>query len=299
MKIVSCYVIQDFIPLYLEEMLSEDSKILVETHLDECEECRKYLNELQIAETSPFPVETDIHPLRKIQTTLRKKKWQTIVCSVLITLLIGILTIFFMTAPEYLPYSEKTVSVSETTNGLVLSAFNDEVAGYDIESYPSENGSGSIYHITVWGTSWHDLTNTKEIDPIVLNPSGEKVGAVYYYQADGTQDLLIYGEEQHPNGGVVTLPRLSLAYLSGLAMITFLICIGIMFAVRSNKKHLKRVIAITLFPLSYLLAQLIVTGWNTTTYSATRDFAAILLVTVLLYSLLWIGSKRLKRHSIR
>lgn len=299
MKTVSCHVIQDIIPLYLEDMLSEDSKILVETHLDECKECQKYLDELRMADMNTFPIETDIHPLRKIQTTLRKKKWQTIVFSILITLLIGILTVSFMTAPKYLPYSEEAVSISEATNGLVLATFGDEVAGYDIESYPNENGAGSIYHITVWETSWHDLTDKKEIDPIVLNSSGEKVESIYYYQTDGTQDLFIYGEEQHPNGGVVTLPRLSLVYFSGLAIITLLICIVIMFAVRSNKKYLKRLTNITLLPLSYLLAQLIVTGWNTTTYSATRDFAAILLVTVLLYGLFWIVSKRIKGYLIR
>ena len=62
-----------------------------------------------------------------------------------------------------------------------------------------------------------------------------------------------------------------------------------MFVVRSNKIHLERMNKIIFLPLSYLLAQLLVTGWDATTYSAVRDFTAILLVSILLYGVFWIG----------
>lgn len=287
MKRVSCDVIQDLIPLYVEDMLSEDSRRLVQIHLDECEECREYMDELQKKE--PLPVETDTKPLKKIQSALRKKKWQTVVVSALITLLIGTLTVVFMTAPEYLPYSAEVVTVNEEDNGFVLAEFNEEVAEYDLERYTAESGTGSVYHLTTWTTNWHTLTNSEEVAPIVLNPSGEQVESVYYYETNETADLLIYGEDQHPNGGVITLPRLSLNYLSVAALSVFLVCAGIMYIVRSNKTYLKRLNRIIFLPLSYLLAQLIVTGWDTTTYSVVRDFTAILLVAILLYGIFWIG----------
>ncbi|WP_102335634.1 zf-HC2 domain-containing protein [Salimicrobium jeotgali] len=299
MKTISCEVIQDLIPLYVEDMLSEDSKELVEIHLDECKECNEYLNELKTTEKKHFPIETDSRPLRKIQATLRKKKWQTIIFSTLLTLLVGVLAVSFLTAREYLPYSEEVVSVSETDNGSVLAVFDDEVAGYDLETYPDKSGTGSIYHLTAWETSWQDFTNNEGNAPIVLNPDGESVESVYYYHTDGSQDQLIYGEDQHSGGGVVTLPRLSLAYFSGLAMIALLFCVGLIFAVRSNETWVARITNVTFLPLSYLLAQLIVVGWNTTTYSVTRDFTAILLVAILLYGMLSIGSKWVKTRLIK
>lgn len=292
MKKVSCNVVQDLIPLYVEDMLSDDSKKLVECHLDECQECQEYLKELQTIDI--VPIETNSRPLEKIRFALKKKKWLTILFSVLVTLLVGVLAAFFVTAPEYLPYSEDVVLINETSNGIVFADFDEKVAGYDMESYLAENGEGTVFHLTSWGTSWHELFETEEIAPLVLNPSGESVAAVYYYQTDGSEDQLISGEDMHPNGGVRILPRLSLSYYFGLAMIVLLICIGLMIAVRSNKIYLNRMLKITFLPLSYLLAQLIVTGWNTSTYSGTRDFLSILLVSILLYGLSWIGMEWVK-----
>lgn len=297
MKLVSCDVIEDLIPLYAEDMLSEASRQLVANHLDECEECRTALKELK--EMAVLPVDTDTKPLKKIQKTLRKKKRHAIILTTLITLLIGALTVVFMTAPKYVPYSENVVTVSETDNGFTLVDFNEEVAGYDLQSSPDEDGAGSVYHLTTWTTTWQALKQTEEIAPIVLNPRGEPVEAVYYYQTDGAADQLIYGEEQHADGGVITLPRLSLTYLTILAGLSLVICVGILFAVRSNKIHFERVTKITFLPLSYLLAQLIVTGWNTTTYSFVRDMTAILLVAILLYGVFWIGLEFLKRRTIK
>ena len=39
---MKCEIIRDLIPLYLDDVCSEESKKLVEDHLSECKECRKY-----------------------------------------------------------------------------------------------------------------------------------------------------------------------------------------------------------------------------------------------------------------
>lgn len=187
------------------------------------------------------------------------------------------------------------MTVSETHNGFTWVDFNEEVAGYNLQSYATENGNESVYHLTAWTTTWHDLKKTGKIAPIVLNPSGEQVETVYYYQTNEAADQLIYGEDQHANGGIITLPRLSLNYLSGLAAIVLFVCVGILFTVRSNEIYFKRMIKIAFVPLSYLFAQLLVTGWNTATYSLLRDFSSILLVAILFYGLFWIGAEIVKK----
>ena len=40
---MKCEIIRDLIPLYLDKVCSEDSRKLVEEHLAECSECRKYI----------------------------------------------------------------------------------------------------------------------------------------------------------------------------------------------------------------------------------------------------------------
>ncbi len=297
MKLISCDVIEDLIPLYVEDMLSEDSKKLVDTHLDECTECRVYLNELQTM--NEVPIETDTKPLKKIERTITKKKWYAIIIAVLTTLLIGTLTVIFMTSPKYLPYSDNIITLNEGENELISADFNEEVADYDINSYQSENGTGTAYHLTTWTTTWHELTNTEESDSIVLNPGGERVESVYYYQTNDTEDILIYGANQHGNGGVVTLPRLSLNYYFTVAIIALVIGIITLFIVRSNKIYLERITKITMLPLAYIISQNIVIGLSATTYSLVRDFTAILLVAILLYGLILLGLGFIKRYFLK
>ena len=47
MKEINCKIIQDLLPLYIDGVCSEDSKLLIEKHLSHCEDCRKYLEELK------------------------------------------------------------------------------------------------------------------------------------------------------------------------------------------------------------------------------------------------------------
>ena len=42
---ITCDVIQDLMPSYIDGILSEDSKVLVEEHIGTCQECRKMKEE--------------------------------------------------------------------------------------------------------------------------------------------------------------------------------------------------------------------------------------------------------------
>ena len=41
MSKISCHIIQDILPLYVDGIVSEDTKEMVEEHLRECEELQK------------------------------------------------------------------------------------------------------------------------------------------------------------------------------------------------------------------------------------------------------------------
>ena len=43
---LSCNVIKDILPLYAEDMTSDDTKKLIECHLRSCEDCKNALAEL-------------------------------------------------------------------------------------------------------------------------------------------------------------------------------------------------------------------------------------------------------------
>ena len=44
---ITCNIIKDLLPLYAEDMVSEDSKALVDDHLCSCDSCTKELAELK------------------------------------------------------------------------------------------------------------------------------------------------------------------------------------------------------------------------------------------------------------
>ena len=45
MEKINCNVIQDILPLYIEDAVSEDTKELVEEHLQNCEICQRVYHE--------------------------------------------------------------------------------------------------------------------------------------------------------------------------------------------------------------------------------------------------------------
>lgn len=44
---MNCNVIGDLLPLYADDVVSEDTKALVEEHLAECAECKETLNTIK------------------------------------------------------------------------------------------------------------------------------------------------------------------------------------------------------------------------------------------------------------
>lgn len=297
---ISCDVIKDLIPLYVEDMVSEESARLVEEHLETCEDCRSLLNELKQQEH--FPADKNGMPLRKIKSSLRKKKVLTILLTFVFTLLISVIGFAFLTVPNYIPYSEDMLNVRELADGSVMVEFSEEISGYEVHSSPSEVHNGNVYNITAWNTTLEEKLRPNEIGSVIINPDNEAVSSIYYYQTDGELNRLLYGNDEYPNGGALILPRLYLSY-SLLTAILFVILCSIVVLIFLRKKKIVRAATILLFlPLSYIVAHGIVKGPHTASYHADRDFLVMLLITILLYSSFLIGLKLLslrkerKRH---
>ena len=75
---ITCNIIEDLLPLYIDDMVSEDSRQLVEEHLKECASCRKMLDEMkkenQLRTVSGNAKRksdrcTEIAPLKKIRSS--------------------------------------------------------------------------------------------------------------------------------------------------------------------------------------------------------------------------------------
>ena len=141
---IKCNVIKDILPLYIENIASEDTRVLIEEHVDECEDCKKELEEMKFPRNIPIDINTN--GIKKIKNKLFREKFKAIIFSIVLTSIFLILTINYLTQPIYIPYSKDVVSVRESDNGTIFIDFKDNVSGYDISKYSSDNGSGYIHH---------------------------------------------------------------------------------------------------------------------------------------------------------
>lgn len=96
MKKMSCNVIQDLLEIYSDGAASEDTKRIVEEHLQECEVCRKICRELEADRdrSKMLPRENkEVKELRSFKRFLMRKKIRTICLSVLfsVILLLGVI----------------------------------------------------------------------------------------------------------------------------------------------------------------------------------------------------------------
>jgi hypothetical protein len=293
---ISCETARDLIPLYIEGIASSDSAALVEAHIATCEECRKKLEEMR--EGCAVPMDTDAVPLRKIQAGLRKRKILTIVASVMLSLTFAAIVIGYLSSPIYIPYSDGSIQVSEKADGSVLVLVeNPSATGVDIYSIAGE--SGTVYHMTAWYSLWDKYVTHELAGAITVNADGKEISSLYYYNADGSEDILIYGTDQNPGGGVITLPRLVLNYYVWLTIILIIVCgiiLLILLMLRKNKKARGVVLNILLVPIAYLIAHLCVKGFSGATYSATHDFLTIVLAAIPLYIALLLGVRLLSKN---
>lgn len=73
----SCNLIRDLIPLYCDEICSEESKEVVETHMEECEDCRDFYDAMKQTTLVQESIEDSSYEDQQIASMKKiKKKWK-------------------------------------------------------------------------------------------------------------------------------------------------------------------------------------------------------------------------------
>ncbi|MGM9975061.1 MAG: zf-HC2 domain-containing protein [Clostridiaceae bacterium] len=322
MSKITCSVIEDMLPLYKEELLSEDSKVLVEEHLKECSKCQAYLKDLNSTINSTedsskglgtilgsstnnsegLLEESDKAPLLAIRRKLEYKKLLTIACSVVIAIIFMLAVYVHLTTPILLPYSENLITINKLDNGALMATLSPEVAGYEIDSFTdgrSESNEDPYYHITLWTTLLREYFPKDVGESFIINRPGEKgytpVRGIFY-QGPETEGVsygaqVIYGSGLPDGGGMAVLPRLALNYYFLLALILTVIGSVITLILRKHPKGKNIALRVTLIPAAYIIGSLLVTGTSGTTHTMLKDFTSILLLMFPIYFLMLLALK--------
>ena len=101
---ISCDIIRDLLPLYAEDLVSDDSRKLVDEHLCSCDPCTKQLGILKKA--AQLPIEVETKSLKRVENTIRRRRVLTVaavlmtVASLIVTVMTFLLTPYHLTAEE-------------------------------------------------------------------------------------------------------------------------------------------------------------------------------------------------------
>ena len=135
---LSCNVIKDILPLYAEDMTSDDTKKLIECHLRSCEDCKNALAELKAK-----PEETNdkkMAGLKRVSDGIKKTKLWTVATAVLLVITILASLTTFLTFPVWATAEEAIEKVECLEDGRIKVYFTERCAGVIIRGTHGNRG---------------------------------------------------------------------------------------------------------------------------------------------------------------
>ncbi|MFJ7744558.1 zf-HC2 domain-containing protein [Peribacillus sp. NPDC097295] len=191
MKEVKCTIIQDVLPLYMDEVVSQDTKEMVDQHLQHCEKCQKEYETMK--RNLYIPVEKNAPIIKKINKKWRKKKVIISFVSIFVTaiILFGVYAYIFY-YERVIPYSKNLIEIEMQNDNQLVSHYYGKSYSSVNETLPKsfeidgvkKNVSFIAYRETFADSPSRSLINNEknhnEQDYIWEFSESENIDAVYY-----------------------------------------------------------------------------------------------------------------------
>ena len=129
MSEVTCNTIKDILPLYVDGVVSDDTRNMVAKHLEHCEECKKKYEAMKSEVV--IPVEGSIAPLKHFKNAWKKKKI-VLVCSTILATVAILFCAFFIF--NHLAYQDKIA-----VNGAIYTQKGENIASLPANSSHEQN----------------------------------------------------------------------------------------------------------------------------------------------------------------
>ncbi len=287
-----CSIVRDLLPLYVEDMVSPETAEFVRGHLAACETCQAEVQRLRQPPdvTPPTQEERPEAPLRRLQRKLLLKRIQSALLAGGFVLVVLLSAFAILSAPRYVPYTAQLLEVTEQADGSLTITFDQAVTQCQVESLGTQepDNQSESYSVQAWTSPWDQWFSHTGVRTLTISPHTDRPVLVYYAQNNGQGDVLVYGE--HPDGGMETLPRLVLGYYLVLAAGVFVVLLVVWCAAKKKPKVRQWVGRALLLPPAYGVGHLIVLGFTTVSYCATRDFILIVAIGALVYCLVLLAA---------
>lgn len=198
MKKVNCNVIRDILPLYADNVVSDDTRAIVEEHLGCCEEC---CNEIfAMKKELMLPVKRDLQleeakVLLRLRRRLQIKK--ALIVAVAVLAVLGILSGLYYwanTKKLYVPYEELQLEVVKSDKYLLAEykGTYSEVVATEIFEREAEDG-GYILECQVMVICAYETPWSRYIEPLFKWSKEEEENHIFL-GAQYEVDQIYYGD---------------------------------------------------------------------------------------------------------
>lgn len=202
MKKISCNIIKDMLPLYLDGVVSDDTKKMVEEHLKECDQCRNEAVKLKQdvvlpASKSVRLAETEV--VKGLKRKLFRKKFLVSAVSVILTtaVLSGIYSYMALTKTS-VPYDSGKVKIQEE-NGVLYAVYQGDdlggTVGFDPVEVTIDGKEQNVFTFYCYTTLWSEY-----IEPVFDDETEKMQEQIIYVGRKDEIDRIYYGEFDN-NGG--------------------------------------------------------------------------------------------------
>jgi len=190
-----CNIIRDILPLYVENLVSADTAVFVEAHLETCEACRAELEHMKhpgsVEPAVPDPQDSGVMPLKTFKKQWNKRKRMLVGITVFITAVVVLLGSYFIGSG----LSKRTdvvladYSVSEDGTELTLKTTIPTSMGY-IRGFTDNGGGVKPHYLTFYHTfgGLNSSFGAKDEFRLKLDETDTEV---WFNRADGGYELVL------------------------------------------------------------------------------------------------------------
>ena len=176
---ISCEIIRDLLPLYVDDVCSDDSRDLVEYHLQGCESCRTELNDMKgdLPQQKVIAEEIDsLKAARKAQTRATIKNIFSTLAAVLCLIAVGVFLFHPDVAFPVEPSRMQVEAACRLENGNIYFMWSMKDGTLAVRHRAYREKDGALYVVPLGpiieahGMYWDNVSLEYEKDVKIIHP---------------------------------------------------------------------------------------------------------------------------------
>ncbi|MGN1275581.1 MAG: zf-HC2 domain-containing protein [Floccifex sp.] len=184
-----CSVIQDLLPLYVDEVCSEESKTIVEEHLSQCSICKEIYDSmcnLKQEDIHDYHESQKIKSLKHIKKKILHKQILIGLTSIVLLFVLGFGIMTTLKNDIEIVKPDDRISVSMINGSLTTRLQSSRISKASIKRVSISSKNYLFFFVE--NSKWDVLTTNDEVySELILCPedkNADEIDAVYYFTGD-------------------------------------------------------------------------------------------------------------------